>query len=179
MTNRLSTQEYYDLIKKLIEQQYTDESETDYNTSYSDGWITAEPEIKQKMKLLADEGTVDLTDIKSNKIKELIIQTKRKNIKSGIKIGDFLIKITRSEYYNPDMSDLIVDICIYEEQHKTKSGAPAKLLFKIDTVKDSRFAQCSWNNYFNQFKVAKNVPINILVNIVRWLQAIRKLTAFL
>jgi hypothetical protein len=179
MTNRLSTQEYYDLIKKLIEQQYTDDSEPESTTSYSDGWIPASPEIKQKMKLLADEGTVDLTNVKSNKIKELIIQSKNKSVKSGIKIGDFLIKITRSECYNPDMSDLIVDICVYEEQHKTKSGAPAKLLFKIDTIKDSRFTQCSWNSYFNQFKSAKNVPINILVEIVRWLRAVKKLTAFL
>lgn len=167
----LSPKEYFELLEKLVNQQYDDEE--DSTQSNTGAWIPAEPEIKRKLKLKENNGITDITNVKKDKIKDFIIKS------NGFKVGDFLVKFIKSEYQKSDMSDLIADIYIYEEKHKTQSGQPCKLLVKLDTFKDARFSKCAWNIYFNKFKIGKNVPLNNIIEIARWLQAVRKLTAFI
>jgi|SRR6185436_10169923 len=164
-----TTEEYYNLIKSLVDQQYHDTSSDDV---YQETWIPAESEIKQKIKS-KDKGMVDLTDVKKDKIKDFILKS------NTIKVGDFLIKITKSDYTKSDMSDLKMNMCIYEEKTHTQAGGNCKMLYKLDSTKDSRFSKCNWNSYFNQFKYGNSITIDVLIDIVRWLQAIRKLTAFI
>lgn len=171
MKPSLTSKEFFDLVNRLVDQQYDSDTEND-EPSFEDAWMPAEPEAKQKLKLKESNGVIDLTNVKKDKIKDLIAKS------NSIKVGDFLIKITKSEYYETNMSDLKVDMCIYEEKHRTETGRPCKLLFKLDSIKDTKFSQCSWNSYFNQFKHGKNIPLNTIIDIIRWLQAVKKLTAF-
>lgn len=159
-----TSQEYYNLIKELVDQQYTDDSDD----LYQEAWIPAESAIKEKLKL-KDNGIIDLTNTKKDKIKDFITKS------NTIKIGNFLIKIIKSELLK---SDLIMDICIYEEKIRTQPGQPCKMLYKLDSIRDSRFSKCDWNSYFNDFRYGKSIPLNIFLEIVRWLQAIGKLTSF-
>lgn len=169
----MTDQEYFELIKRLVNQQYTLEEESVTN-DLTGSWIPAESEAKQRMmRLKENTGFCDLTNIKKNKMREFIVKS------NGIKVGQFVAKIIKSEYSEKDMKDLVLDITLYEEKYKTSSGNPAVLLNKIDPVKDFRFSKCHWVTYWNTFQVGKKIPIEKVLDVVRWLQGVRKLTAFI
>lgn len=169
----MTDQEYFELIKRLVNQQYTQEEDSVVD-DLSGSWIPAESEAKQKMmRLKENTGFCDLTNIKKNKMKDFIIKS------TGIRVGQFVAKIIKSEYSEKNMKDLVLDITLYEEKYKTSLGNPAVLLNKIDPVKDYRFSKCAWVSYWNNFQVGKKVPIDTVVDIARWLQGVRKLTAFI
>lgn len=160
----INSQEYLNLIQKLLECQYdyndTDNQPTNYN------WIPAEPEAKSKLKRInANNKVVDLTNVKKDKIKSYL------NNYGSIKVGYFLMKVTPSAYDNND-------IIIFQEVTHTKNGLSCNLLNKIDILKDSRFNTCDWRKYFNQFKRGNAVPSIILPDIIKWLQVVIKLSSF-
>lgn len=172
--SRLSfnSKEYFKLIQQLLDQQYHDEetSSEDINDS---AWIPSEPEAKQKL-LLKEGSNLDLTTTKKDKIKDLIIDHKKSSYTSSIKVGDFLIKINTFDQAQIEK----FNVCIYEEKHRTQTGQPCKMLYKVDVLKDARFSQCSWTSDFTTWKNGK-ITVDVMIDIVRWLQAIRKLTAFI
>lgn len=162
------SQEYYDLINKILDQQYQDQ-----DVSYSkestfppeNSWIPASLEESKKNKITDKNGMIDLTDVKSNMIKNFIIKY------NMIKIGNFLIKKIKQ---TSDSSD----ICIYEEKKYTQNGINYKMMCKLDLIKDIRFAKCEWKSHFNLLKHGRNIDQNIMINIIRWLQILHKLTIF-
>lgn len=164
-----TSQEYYDLIKNLVDQQYQDSSYSENdNVIPEEAWIPAESQKKNKPR----NEVVNLTNTKSDKIRDLIGKS------DAIKVGEFLIKIIAINYCKQNTFDFKIDICIYEEKEYAQNGTPCKILHKLDSTKDIRFSQCKWNLHFNQFKCGKSITQDVMVNIIRWLQALHKLTAF-
>lgn len=164
-------QEYLDLIQKLVDQQY-DDAIDDYDIDQME-WIPSEPEIKEKVIKANTNGLIDLTNVKSSKIKEQLV------LCTNLKVGPFKIRIGR---YNGVPSQQGANICldleVWEERTKTPNGMPCRVDFPLIFHKDTRFDTRPWLKYFSG-NMGGNVPMDTVVEIVRWMQAVKKLTAFL
>lgn len=168
----LTDQDYLELIQKLVDSQY-DEAIDDYDITKME-WAPSEPEIKQKIHQASSAGMIDLTTVKSSKIKEEILKC------TNLRVGSFKIRIKR---YNGVPSQqgmqMTVDMEVWEERTKTPSGMPCKIDYPMIFVKDNRFINRPWLKYFDQGNFGTNIPIDTAVEIVRWMQAVKKLSAFL
>jgi len=79
----------------------------------------------------------------------------------------------------PPAAQLTMDITVYQEKYRTPSGAPCKMSYKMDFSQDDRFSNRPWITYFNTQGRAHNIPVETVVEIVRWLQALKRMNAFL
>ena len=167
----LSDQDYLRLLQQVTDQQY-DDAIDDYDISKME-WIPAEPEIKEKIKA-STWGVIDLTNVKSSKIKEEIQKC------TNLKVGTFKLRISRfNGVPSQEGAKLCVDLEVMEERTQTPSGMPCRVDYRMDFSKDSRFKKCHWVKYFNSGGCGNNVPIDTIVEIVRWMQAANKLSAFI
>jgi hypothetical protein len=171
MSKTFTEEEYLDLVTRLAEQQY---GSLDDIVVGDAEWMPSEAPIKEKMFRAKNEGTIDLTKIKKDQIKDLLFKH------NNIKIYDFLIRIT---FYHgepgKDGANLTVDVSLYNEIHKTPlSGAPCKMTVPFSITKDNRFTKRPWLSYFVNSH-GKNIPADTLVEIIRWMQVVKKLPAFL
>jgi hypothetical protein len=160
----MDNNDYRKLIEEFYQNQYS--SEDDNLSNGQNVWVPdiAGPEKIERLKMIQNtQQVVNATTFSAAEMKQKI------NDFRNIKIGNFIIKITT--IYGPT-----VDVLIYEELVKTK---PANITVKINPNKDSRFQGRSWTSYFNRFNVGKNIPIEEIYNIFRWLQAIYRMPAFL
>ena len=167
-------QEYLDLIHKLLDQQYAEDEETE--NIESDHWIPAESPLKDKIPISVQNGTMDLSDAKKDKISTALRSA------SNFTVGHFIIKVERNLFdskRNPIVGNPTFNIELYEERFKTPSGNPCRMTYKIDIKKDSRFNQCKWVSHFSYSNKASNVSNEIFVEVVRWMQALKRMTAFL
>jgi len=168
----LTDQEYLDLIQKLVDHQY-DDAIDDYDIDKME-WIPAEAEIKAKIPKLNNRGMIDLTHVKSSKLKEEILKC------GNLRVGSF--KVVLTHYHGvPSQSgaQLCVDLEVREEKTKTPSGQECRVDYRADLLKDSRFKGRPWLKYFSNGSCGSNIPIDTVVEIVRWMQAVKKLSAFL
>ena len=161
------------LIEELTEKQYSDEIDIpDEDIT----WIPAEPPAKEKIKLPSENGVIDLTKVKKEQIKDALYKC------TTIKVGNFTIKITKYHGY-PDKygksQDLKMDLSFWHEVYKTPSGAPCKMTYSFEIGKDSRFYNRPWLCYQVGNYSLKNVPADVVVEIIRWFQGVIKMTAFL
>ena len=78
----------------------------------------------------------------------------------------------------PDGLPLSMDIKLSEEKTKTPSGNPCKMNYPVLMDKDLRFSNRKWSSLFYN-GIANNISIDLVVDIIRWLQVITKLPAFL
>jgi hypothetical protein len=169
--SELTNEEYLALCQKLVDQQYNDAVD-DYDISKME-WIPAESEAKEKMLKVNHSGMIDLTHVRSTKIKEEIFKC------GNLKIGDFKIIISHfSGIPSQEGSNLCCNLRIMTHQSRTMNGMPCNMDFDANLKKDSRFNGRPWLKYFGN-GYGDNIPIDTLVEIVRWLQAIKKMTAFL
>jgi hypothetical protein len=51
--------------------------------------------------------------------------------------------------------------------------------YKMDFFRDNRFSNCPWLSYFNSSGRAHDIPADTVVNIIKHMQMIQRLTAFL
>jgi hypothetical protein len=160
-------QAYLDLCQRLL-----DEREGDEDTS--DGiemlvWIPATSKVKENMEASINYGVIDLSNIKGSKIKEQLSKGKY------FKVDGFSIKVithdpVKDQFY----------IMIYEDKNKTPLGRPCKMTYKLKPTLDTRFDGRPWLSYFTYYDgSAKNIPADGMVEIVRFLQIIKKLSAFI
>jgi hypothetical protein len=167
-----TNQEFLDLIQKLVDQQY-DDAIDDYDIEQME-WVPSEPEIKQKIHQANNAGTIDLTHVKASKIKEEILKC------SNLRVGPFKMRITR---YNgvpsQNGAQMSLSMKAWEERTQTPSGMSCRMDYPMIFAKDARFNGRPWLKYFGRDNVAHNVPIDTVVEIVRWMRAMHKLTAFL
>ena len=165
-----SDQEYLELCQKLVERQYDDvEKEIPIQME----WIPSEPEIKQKMRQASTSGTIDLTNVRSTKIKDEILKC------TNLKIGFFKVRIMRYHEVPSQTGPVMTcNVQVLEERHKTPNGMDCKIDYPLNLDKDTRFANRPWLKYFKG-NIAFNVPIDTVVEIIRWMQAVKKLTVFL
>ncbi len=167
----LTDQEYIELCQKLVDQQYNDAID-DYDIEKME-WIPSEPEAKEKMLKVNHSGMIDLTHVKSSKIKEEIFKC------GNIKVGDFKIIINHySGVPSQEGAKLCCNLRVMGHQSQTMNGMPCNMDSVVNLPKDSRFKGRPWLKYFNG-SYASNVPIDTVVDIIRWMQAIKKMTAFL
>lgn len=166
-----SKEEYFDLVSKLTDEQYDtlDDFPNEINL------ISSEPPPKPKKELTIPNGIVDLTTVKKDQIKDLIFKS------NTIKVYDFTIRITlfHGESSPSTGSELTVDVHLYHNIYKTPlSGKPCSMTIPFNINKDGRFKGRPWLTYF-QGPNGRNIPIDVLVEIVRWIQVVKKLPAFL
>lgn len=161
--------DYLELLKDLTDQQYNDTIDDIEDME----WIPAESPAKNKIINSQNQAIIDLTNIKSNLIKDEILKY------TNFKIGSFRTRIRRY-LQQPSQNGAImsIDLEIWEHQTKTPSGNPCNMDFPINMLQDNRFDKRPWLKYFVK-NVAYSVPIDDAIEIIRWLQGIHRLTAFL
>jgi hypothetical protein len=166
-------EEFLRLIEYLNDNQYG--SEEDSLDNEEEAWLSAMPIPPKKKKPPENSGTQDLTNLKKDKIKDAIYKS------TNLKIDKFTIKVNKYHGFpdkNGKATDLFVDLSFWQDVTKTPNGAPCKMTYKLDVLKDNRFASCPWINYCSGTSATK-VPIDMAVEIVRWFQGIIRMTAFL
>lgn len=119
-------------------------------------------------------GVTDVTNLKKDKILSAI--------RSGtnIMIGSFTMKIIAHVITKNKSSITNLDIHIYESISRTYSGVSCKIDNSFDILSDNRFSNKLWLKYFNPKGKGKgiNVPEDVIVNIIIYLKAIQKFSAF-
>lgn len=173
----ISMEEFLKLIKEVVEEEEKylkydepEEDTLDYSTAVAE--LLKKHNRAKKVLLSKKSGSIDVTNMKRNEILTHI------KTKSEFTIGNFIVHVD-----NGDKEDY-VNIHILENQHKTASGFPCNMLVKKDVVRDKRFSSCPWLSYFSSKhgsprRTAYNVPAEEIINIIKWIKAINKMTAFL
>lgn len=164
----LTDQEYIELCQKLVDQQYDDAIE-DYDINKME-WIPAEPEVKKQLQANVN-GMIDLTTVRSSEIKKQI------QLCTNFKVGKFKLRLSRYFEQN-DQATPKYTVEVWEEKDRTPNGMPCRIDFPIDLAKDKRFAGRPWLKHFRG-SYGRDVPLDTVVEIMRWMQAIKKLIAFL
>lgn len=171
----INKQEYLILIKELLEQQYNNSEDTEYEEDSH--WIPSESPLKDKLSISVLNGTMDLTKAKKERIVSAI-----KNA-SSFTVDHFLVKISRNLFdsnNNAVLNDHTLNIEIFEERFKTPSGNPCRITYRVDIGKDSRFTQCKWASQFgSRGNSARNITNDTFIEIIRLMQALKRLTVFL
>lgn len=169
--SRLNPQEYLELCERLAEQYYNQDEEIEEIPEES--WIPAESEAKEKLKrMLNHNGFVDLTNASKSQV------INRIHTSNNFKVGNFLIKITK--FCGAPVEGIRADLIIYEDKTiRNKFFRDTKISVKIDPNKDMRFSSTNWKGYFNTDKKGIDIPMETIPDIIRWLQAVQKMKAFL
>ena len=115
---------------------------------------------------------IDITSIK----KEEIIKSIYNN--TNLKIGDFFIKVT-AYHKEPGNKEESASITLTIYENKEQLSFNRKVINKINPLKDSRFDNRPWLIYFNKFSYGTKVPINIIPDIIKWLQVLTKIPVFI
>lgn len=173
--NQLSKEDYLRLLEQYANDQYGNEDPILNIDDFQDAWIPAESPAKERMITANAYGSIDLTNVKKEKIIEALYKC------TNLKIGNFLIKITRYSG-QPDKNnqgpDLTMDVSIWEDKFKTPSGNPCKMTYRVNFKKDTRFDTRPWAKLFGNGSASK-VPNETVIDIIRWMQALNRMTAFL
>jgi len=89
--------------------------------------------------------------------------------------------INENVYQDSSTNDInnstIYTIIVYEHKTKTLTGIPCNIQVKVDLSKDIRFANKDWIKCFNRF--AGKLSEKEFVELLKWMQAITKLSAFI
>ena len=166
--------EYLALLKMLADTQYDEEE----YVPEPEPWMDADSQALEKMRkarVTATElSTIDMTDMKSAKIKDML--TKHKNIK----VGNYSIKIRKYDghLHEDPNHPITVDVEVWIKKFKTDIGNPCNMDYRVDFSKDSRFAPCAWLKHFKGSSGTK-IPLDTLHEIIRWLQAIKRLSGLM
>jgi hypothetical protein len=168
-------EEYLNLVRRLADEQYDQTDDFDpaeaFTVSAVDDLVEAR---KQRMQHQLKNGTIDLTKVKKDKLLSSLFKH------NTIKVYDFTIRI--SEYHGEPSktgANLSVTVTLYHERHKTElSGAPCNIVETFNIGKDNRFSTRPWLSYFTGCH-GKRIPPDVLVEIIRWMQVVKKLPAFL
>lgn len=163
----LSNDDYLRLLEDL-------NAEDDIDISESEPfWMPADPPAKEKIKPPGMVGAIDVSNIKKHDLQKIIYNH------TSMKIGIFLIRVTKYHSLPGKNQDLKMDLSFWHEVYKTPSGAPCKMTYKFDIGSDKRFSNCSWLSYLTDKSSMKEVSIDTVVEVIRWFQGIHRMTAFL
>ena len=168
----MSNEEYLKLIESL------DQEDEDYCDDIpEDAWFPSESAVKKKE---VPARNIDALNLNKDKIKEILYET------SSIDVGSFIVRVNAyhgfpvkiGEFEVPN-STLTLDHSLWERKHKTFSGHPCNMVYRLNILKDDRFVGRTWLDHFETFGGALDVPIDTVVDIIKWLQTIQKYPAFL
>src|SRR5271165_693071 len=159
----LTDQEYLTLCWQLTDEQYDHDIIDDYDLSNME-WMPAEA-TEKLVPTPIPSGMIDLTHVKSSEIKKQIF------LSTNFRIGNFKIRLHRySVSPSQEGARVTTDITVWEERHKTPNGVTCRVDYPMLFERDDRFIGRSWLKYFNSSHTAYNVPIEIVTDIMRWLQ---------
>jgi hypothetical protein len=165
-----SSDEYVELIQQLSEEHY-DTIETEEPIS-EEAWIPSESSNKEKMIRHYQDRMVDVTNTSADKLKEQLL------IFKYVKIGNFKAMITKNNYL--PIKDIKNNLCIevWEEKYKTPNGFDCKIDYPLHIGNDHRFTGSPWKRSFSG-NSANNLSLDIIFGVIRFLQVLYKLPAFI
>jgi hypothetical protein len=153
--------EYMELVKYYFNNMYDtiDEPVDDYLDKIKRDTIACCKKKKQE--------PITEIDVTNFTRKELESMKKTYHI---MKIGYFMMTIKKpNELFN---------IIIYEQVNKTSNGSPCNMQYKIRPPYDKRLWKQQWTTKFNNY-IGTNISENELIDIIRTLQIIYKMPAFI
>jgi hypothetical protein len=156
---------------RMIREAYASSNEDDLDDYIDcDAWVPAEPIVKKKVGPVSNLlSSVDATNLKKDAIERIIRRTKQ------INVGKFLVLI-KDHFEGKDES---FNVIIYETKNKTPTGLSCNIQVKVNMSKDSRFSDRKWKNNFKNGIFGQKLSPEALVDVLKWLQAVTKLTCFL
>lgn len=114
-------------------------------------------DIKEEKTI--SNGVLDVSKANITDLQQQIYKYK------NFKIEKFILKILK-------INENKFDITIFEEISKSR-------LNKVKILFDSRFELTDWTTFFDRNNQGSNIPVKELISIIRWLQAISRLKAFI
>lgn len=169
----ITIEEYLKLLENLDDQYGSEELDIDLP---EDSWIPSEPATKEKILRSRAQSVIDVSQYKKDKIKLALYSC------DSIRVNSFIIHIsnyTGLPNRNDKNIELKLDISVFETKYKTPSGNPCKMDYRVNFSKDDRFKNRPWLNYFSTSGTAHNIPVDTVIEVVNWMQIIKKLSAFL
>src|ERR1017187_8217485 len=162
------------MLESLNSDQYDSDDDSCVPENYEEAWIPAVSPEKEKMFRTVRNGQLDITKYRKEQIRDAIYKV------VNLTIGEFLIHI--SEYHGmpvrnkPQEAKLTLDITLYGTKYKTDSGLPCNMQSKLDPKTDNRFTGKPWLEKFSGAD-ADYIPVETVVDIIRWLQALKRMNA--
>lgn len=158
-------------LQYLTERQYSYQDEEEEDTTPDDSWVWAEPPAKEKMKNVVFNGMVDATKLRKEQIKNALIKAR------NIQVGDITLRM--NSYYGKDpLEQGNLSFTVFKKQYKTATGQPCNMDLKYDLSQDNRFTGRPWLSYFTG-AFARDMPMDTVVEVVRWMQGVIRMKAFL
>jgi hypothetical protein len=148
---RIEKRTEWDELLRYVSEQQAGGDERDFH-DILDEMLEAETERKKGRagQTIDPDKCLDLTNTKGDQIKEELGKT------DNVAVGSFLLKLGRSgDCFNPNLYEVL-----------------DKLHQSIKWEKDARFASVPW-------KGEGEVSLEKLVEIIRWLQIMTKMSIFL
>lgn len=171
----ISKEDYWKLIQSA--ESGDDDLDEDYHFPET-SWIPADSPAKLKMeqaRKAGGYGTADVLNYKREELREILYST------TNLRVGEFTVRV--EEYHgrpNKNSStDLTMDILVWQEKFQTPSGAPCKMSYKMDFFRDNRFLNRPWLSYFNSSGHAHDIPADTVIEVIKYLQVIQRLNAFM
>lgn len=173
-------EEYLALLEKLANSQYDGDEEefipASYESSYT--WVPPKPPSKiDKLKKMLTQNTsvYDVTNHKREKLVSDVLMF------TNFKVGNMFLRITKYAQQPDSNEPITMDVVILDTMTRTTNGHPCNMEVKVNVKKDSRFAGRPWLKHFTGQGGMIGFGLNeeTVADILRWLQAIHKMTAFL
>lgn len=174
----LSKEDYLSLIESAQRDAEGYDELDNYNIS-DDAWMPVESPNKAKMERARTanaHGMIDVLKYRKEQIRDAIYKY------MNLQVGEFTIHIRSYNGHPKDKQldgPLVLDIDVMQEKHKTPSGAPCKMSYKFNFFQDNRFANQPWISKFSSSGKARDIPVETVVEVIRWMQALRRLNSFL
>lgn len=166
----ISREDYLKLLEEISR-----EEDSGCDNIPDEAWFPSESPAKNRMKNVNSHGVFNITHLKKAEIKEKIFKY------TNFQIGNFLIR-TKKYRGTPDTDkniNLTFDIEVYERKNQTPTGRQCNMDYRANLKIDDRFATRPWIDLFDDEGRANNISIDDFVNIIRYMQTIKKLSAFL
>lgn len=169
------------MLEEAAEEQYGSEDSDHVEPAVEESsWIpSVDPRKEQMLERLKRStlyGRIDVTKLRKDQIQDALYKC------VNLEVGEFTLHINEYHGYplpNKKGNELTMDITMFSKQYKTATGAPCNMDLKFDPHKDNRFEKRPWVHMFDNKGRAFEVPAETVVDIVRWLQALRRMNAFL
>jgi hypothetical protein len=158
-------EEFLALVQRLTEEQYSDFVDYDLFDNDPREWAA-----KERVQL-NPTGMMDLTNVKSARIREELLKC------TNFRVGNFKLKVSRY-IASAANEQILLDVSAWEVRHKTPNGHPCNVDFSLWFDRDARFQDCPWLDRFDGSNSACDLPVEVVVDIVRWLQTVSKLGSF-
>lgn len=167
----ISKEEYWKMIEQVLKEQ-DEEDKAEFIDC--DAWIPAESDNKKSV-INSLYGSINATNLKREEIRRAI---KKHNY---FDVGNFTLFVKYSDNVDEKYPTYIYNVTLYETKRTTASGKPCNMKYKIVGEQDTRFANCPWKTHFTKYVMQhkKNITENDLIDMIKWLQAITKIPAFL